>query len=172
MSRTKGRDIGKAIARAQRTGKGRGKPEENRAAERSSISTVTLHADGRSVKLTPLAERDWPISIIGLELLEKAVKSFRKAATAVALDPELVARREAECSALLEGLKADSPALKLGINVEWITTLRAGLALEFDQTRKLAETQGELRLDPEETEDRIRQLDRLMSDLDVAKMAG
>jgi hypothetical protein len=141
------------------------------APERSSISTVTLSTDGSSVTLIPVAEKDWPLCIIGLELLEKAVKAARKALVAVALDPELVARRESECSTILKGMREDSPALKLGINVDWVTTLRAGLALEFDQTSKLAEHQTELRLDPDETQARIRQLDRLMSDLDVAAMA-
>lgn len=135
-------------------------------------TTVTLSTENSSTTLIPLAESDWPVCVIALELLEKAIKAARKALVAVALDPELVARREAECSTLLEGIKSNSPALKLGVNVDWLTTLKAGLALEFDQTRKLADTQEELRLDPEETENRIKQLERLLSELDVAAMAG
>ena len=135
-------------------------------------SSVTISANGSSTTLIPLAARDWPISIIALELLEKAIKAARKALAAVALDPDLVARRDAECSALLEGLRSESPALKLGVNVDWLPTLKAGLSLEFDQTRKLADTQEELRLDPEETENRIKQLERLLAELDVAGMAG
>jgi len=138
----------------------------------SSIGSVTLSTDNSSVTLIPLPPRDWPVCIIALELLERAIKSARKALVAVALDPDLVARRDAECSALLEGLKSDSPAIKLGVNVDWLPTLKAGLALEFDQTKKLAESQENLRLDPEETENRIKQLERLLTDLDVAGMAG
>lgn len=146
--------------------------ERQKRAKAAKQKHSALSSEGVSVTLIPVQSADWPICIIGLELLEKAIKAARKALTAVALDPELVARREAECSAILEGMRSDSPAIKLGLNVDWLPTLRAGLSLEFDQTSKLAENQEQLRLDPDETQVRIRQLDRLMSELDVAAMAG
>jgi hypothetical protein len=168
------KQISQAIEKSRRAKKRAGKASRSEdASDRpSSIGRVTLSSDHGSVTLIPVREPDWPICIIGLELLEKAVKAARKALVAVALDPELVARREAECSAILEGMRSDSPAIKLGLNVDWLPTLRAGLSLEFDQTSKLAENQEQLRLDPDETQVRIRQLDRLMSELDVAGMAG
>lgn len=143
-----------------------------KAPPESTVSSVTFSSDGSSVTLIPVAERDWPVCVIGLELLQESVKKATKASVAIACDTTSIRARGAECSALLERFKEGGPIIKLGIPVEAVLTLRVGLSLEFEQTKKLAEEQGELRLDTEETETRIKQLDRLMSELDVAAMAG
>lgn len=136
------------------------------------MTTVTLEAGGESVTLFHVGEADWPVCIIGLELLQAAVKRAKKALIAIALDPQLCARREAECGHLLDLFRSENPMGKLGIPLPQLDTLRAGLALEFDATEALQGSQEELRLDPEDTERRIKQLDRLMSELDVQGMQG
>jgi hypothetical protein len=168
--------VGRAIAKAKRAKKAKAASpltsHRDETPNGRNRSTVTISAGTSSVTLVCLEPRDWPVCIIGLELLRGAIAKTRKALVAIALDPNLVARREAECNTLLDRLKDGVVGLELSFNVEWIPTLKAGVSLEFDQTKKLADEQEELRLDPEETETRIKQLERLLGDLDVMAMGG
>jgi hypothetical protein len=134
------------------------------------MTTVRIEGDGVSVELFHVEERDFPICVIGLELLTGEIKKARKVLRSVGLDPNLVANREAECATLLERFRTHDPIGKLGAPLAWADTLRAGLALEFGRATKLAEDQAELQLDPDDTMARAKQIDRLLSALDVAKM--
>lgn len=138
------------------------------------MTTLTLESAGRSVTLVPIQVRDRPLCVVGLDLLANAIKKAKKAIKAIGLDEDLVSERETDCAALYTlftskdaGIQAQ---LNLGIPAKYVPTLRAGLALEYDQCKALEETQGELRLDPEETSDRLNQVDALIAELDVAKL--
>ncbi len=122
-------------------------------------------------ELVSIAVPDRPLCTVGLALLAKACERCRKVMVALHLDTTQPAERESECQALDERLQ-DEALSGLGIPLRWVPTLKIGLSLEFQKAQEMVEAQLDLVMDPTDAETRVKQLDRLMSDLDMALMGG
>lgn len=116
--------------------------------------------------------RDVPVCVVGLELLASACKRTRNALMEIALDPDLVAEREDQCLTLLEAFKSDDPAIGLGVPVTHLDTLRTGLSIEYDKTAKAKKAQEELLIPADESSTRLKQLNRIIAALDMARLGG
>lgn len=132
------------------------------------MNTSTITLDGQKiVSLVDIEARDVPLCRIGLALMEAQLKAARKVLTAIGLDPGYVAEREAQTDWLKDCFKDERSA---GVPLLMLRTLRAALAIEMDRVAKVQAAQMELLINDAEASTRLKQLDRLLSDLDVAQM--
>lgn len=90
----------------------------------------------------------------------------------VGLDTGLIQVRTAECEALQKTFQEGGPQLELGIGIQLLPTLRAALAIEYDAASKVVESQTDLMMETEEADTRVKQLGRLLSELDMARLGG
>lgn len=133
------------------------------------MNTITISTNATDgVTLATIDKRDLPVCYIGLTLLATEVEKAKKALAAIGLDPGITAQREAEGDAIRERL-GDKAAL--GLPLVWLPTLRVALALELDRVAKVSKAQTDLLIPTDETSTRSKQLDRLLSELEVAQMA-
>jgi hypothetical protein len=133
---------------------------------------MTLSSGGQSVTLYQIAVPDRPLCYVGLTLLAAALKRAEKALRSVNCSSDAVTLRKDECERLQKAFTEKGPALELGIPMGLLPTLRVALAIEFDHATKVLENQQDLAMDTEETELRVKQLGRLLADLDMAQMGG
>ena len=136
----------------------------------------SIGVEGNMTDLVFVAVPDRPVCIVGLELLEKAVKAARAALSAIGRDPDLVEPRDAECQELQARLIPENDIaksqLELGIPARCLPSLRAGLSLEWEKATKMLKAQQELVMETDETATRIKQIDRVIAALDVAGLGG
>lgn len=133
----------------------------------TDATSVPLDEQG-TAQFLGLETRDGPLCLVGLNLMEAQLKAARKALTAVGLDPNYVATREAQT----EDLKwyVDGEGKGTGVPFAMLATLRAALTIEMDRVTRVQAAQTELLINDAEASRRITQLDRLLSVLDVAQM--
>lgn len=136
------------------------------------MTTVTISAGGQSATLVPIRVPDRPLCSVGLSLLANSLKRAEKAMRNVGLDTGLIQVRTAECEALQRTFQEGGPLLELGIHMQLVPTLRAALAIEYDAASKVVESQTDLMMETEEADTRVKQLGRLLSELDMAKLGG
>lgn len=131
--------------------------------------TATMKTEGAEFgPFTVISDRDRPLCHLALTLLRKQIKAAKEALASLRLDDAAVLLREAEADFLSQCLDGNVPSL--GLPGHLLPALRAGLAIELDRVAKLQKAQLDLLVGTDDTSDRIKQLDRLLSDLDVAQM--
>lgn len=137
------------------------------------MNTVTLSTehdpDGHT--LVSIPDRDRKVCLIGVELLLSEVEKAKKSLKAIGLDPGVTAQREAEADAIKDHL-TDEVMAGLGFGLAWIGSPRVALALEMDRVVKVQKDQLGLDIPTDETSTRIKQIDRLLSELDVLQLGG
>lgn len=140
----------------------------------TGTATVTISGGDVAdpVTLVPINPGDWPVCIVALELLQGAIKRCRRAMRLIAVSDPMVDQRDGECATMLERFKTGSPFIQLGINIDWVPTLRAGIALEYEHALTLEKSQDQLQLDTGDTSSRIRQLARILDALDMAALGA
>jgi len=146
------------------------------------MNTVTLSTehDPEGVALVSIPDRDRKVCLIGVELLLSEVEKAKKSLKAIGLDPGVTALREAEADALKNHLTDEGLFAGIGFGMAWIGSLRVALALEMDRVVKVQKDQLGLSqkdqlglsIPTDETTIRIKQIDRLLSELDVLQLGG
>lgn len=133
--------------------------------------TLSTEHDPEGHALVSIPDRDRKVCLIGVELLLAEVEKAKKSLKAIGLDPGVTAQREAEADTIKDHL-TDELMAGLGFSMAWIGSLRVALALEMDRVVKVQKDQLGLAIPTDETTIRIKQIDRLLSELDVLQLGG
>lgn len=120
----------------------------------------------------PIAAKDHPLCRVAIKLLAKRLTRAKALLESIDVAAPGIARRDADCQTITTHF-GDDVLRDLGLPASLVSSLRVGLSLEHDMVRAIRDRkEGKLSMDTTEEEARLLQLDRLMSELDVARMGG
>lgn len=133
-----------------------------------SRRVLSMHA---TLGVVPIAAKDIVVCRIAVKLLGRRIKRAQKMLTSLDVPLPALAARDADCVNLtqhFQELSSQDTELPRSL----VSSLRVGLSLEHDQVEGIRAKKEKLAVETDEEDTRLKQLNRLISALEVARLGG